>query len=1014
MSASPTMSNSSNSNGTPGPKPGAGASGPIPAGASLNGWNAAYIEDLYRKYQDDPQSVGPDMRDFFRGFELGQGAGGPSGPVAAGGAGVSGGSADAAKAAAVRDLVNSYRSLGHTCARIDPFDREREAPEELNPTAHGLGSDDLGSAFTVPGLAPSGASLSDLIGRLDSIYCGSIGVEVMHISNRAERDWWLERVETTGNRTEFSRGEQIHILEQLHRAEMWEKFCGKRYPGQKRFSLEGGESLIPLLDRLVEKSADQFDVEQLVLGMSHRGRLNVLVNIAGKTYEEVFTEFDDTWEADAEDGGGDVKYHRGYSSNRVLPSGKHIWLALASNPSHLEAVAPVVLGRCRAKQRLNGDKTRNKVIPVIMHGDAAVIGQGVVAETFNLAGLEGYTVGGTIHIVVNNLIGFTTGPLDARTSRYCTDMAKMIEAPVLHVNGEDPEAVVHCAQLALEYRMKFNKDVVIDMQCYRRHGHNETDEAMFTQPLLYSEIKKKPTVLSEYARTLMHADVISKDDVEQIESSVHENLDEAYTNTRKTAVDPTPAPGHVHWSGVTNEWTFDEGNTGVDRDTLHEIAKAISSWPEDFKPHRKLVKVLKERTENVLENKPFDWATAESLAVGSLVLEGNIFRLTGQDSRRGTFSHRHAVLRDVETAEAYVPVNAIRELGVPGTDREAGTKTPDGQIRQNKFCVYDSPLSEFACLGFEYGFSLASPKIMAVWEAQFGDFSNGAQVIIDQFISSAELKWQRWSALTLLLPHGYEGQGPEHSSARLERFLKLCGQNNMQVCYPTTPAQYFHMLRRQMHRDFRKPLIVMSPKSLLRLPACTSTTDELTTGGFKPVLDDPAFEGKGALDRKKVSKVLLCTGKVYYDLVKRREQIEQHDIAIVRVEQLYPLHFDLLQEIRSKYPAAAELAWVQEEPRNMGAFGHMALSLLEKLDWNIEYYGRPSSGTPATGSPRKHLEQLDDFLTAAIGTVREERSDDESVDQRNKPSDAKSKKSKSSGGSKPGSKKSSGRKAATA
>ena len=563
-------------------------------------------------------------------------------------------------------------------------------------------------------------------------------------------------------------------------------------------------------------------------------------------------------------------------------------------------------------------------------------------------------------------------------------MAKMIEAPVLHVNGEDPEAVVHCAQLALEYRMKFNKDVVIDMQCYRRHGHNETDEAMFTQPLLYSEIKKKPTVLSEYAQTLMHADVISKDDVDQIESSVHENLDDAYTNTRKTAVDPTPAPGHVHWSGVSNEWTFDEGETGVDRDTLHEIAKAISTWPEDFKPHRKLVKVLKERTENVLENKPFDWATAEAMAVGSLVLEGNIFRLTGQDSRRGTFSHRHAVLRDVETAEAYVPVNAIRELGVPGTDREAGTKTPDGQVRQNKFCVYDSPLSEFACLGFEYGFSLASPKIMCVWEAQFGDFSNGAQVIIDQFISSAELKWQRWSALTLLLPHGYEGQGPEHSSARLERFLKLCGQNNMQVCYPTTPAQYFHVLRRQMHRDFRKPLIVMSPKSLLRLPACTSTTEELTTG------------------------------EVYYDLVKRREQIEQNDIAIVRVEQLYPLHFDLLQEIRSKYPAAAELAWVQEEPRNMGAFGHMALSLLEKLNWSIEYYGRPSSGTPATGSPRKHLEQLDDFLTAAIGTVREDRSDGKSVDQKTKPSDAKSKGSKSSGGSKSGSNKSSGRKAATA
>ncbi len=967
---------------------------------SLNGWNADYIEDQFRQYQQDPMTVGPDMRDFFRGFELGLGSasGAEFVGVADGG--------QAAKAAAVRDLVNAYRSLGHTCARIDPFDRERESPEELNPTVHGLGSDDLGLSFSVPGLAPNGASLSDVITRLDNSYCGTIGVEVMHISDRQERQWWLERIESSGNRTEYTKGERVHILEQLHRAEMWEKFCGKRYPGQKRFSLEGGESLIPLLDRLVEKSADQFGVEELVMGMSHRGRLNVLVNIMGKTYEEVFTEFDDTWEADAEDGGGDVKYHRGYSSNRVLPSGKHIWLAMASNPSHLEAVGPVVLGRCRAKQRLRGDKARNRVVPIVMHGDAAVIGQGVVAETYNFSGLEGYTVGGTIHIVVNNQIGFTTGPQDGRTSRYCTDIAKMIEAPILHVNGEDPEAVVHCAQLALEYRMKFNKDVVIDMQCYRRHGHNETDEAMFTQPLLYGQIKKKPTVLSQYANALMGAGVIGKDDVEQIESSVHEKLDESYTNTRKTAVDPTPAPGHVRWSGVTNEWSFEEGKTGVDREILDEIARAISSWPEGFKPHHKLVKVLQERTENVLENKPFDWGTAEALAIGSLVVEGHIFRLTGQDSRRGTFSHRHAVLRDVETAEAYVPINAIRELVEPGKDDEAGSG------RQNKFCVYDSPLSEFACLGFEYGFSLASPKIMCVWEAQFGDFSNGAQVIIDQFISSAELKWQRWSALTLLLPHGYEGQGPEHSSARLERFLKLCGQNNMQVCYPTTPAQYFHMLRRQMHRSFRKPLIVMSPKSLLRLPACTSTTEELTTGGFKAVLDDPAF-GKGGFDKKKVTKVLLCTGKVYYDLLKRREQIDQQDTALVRVEQLYPLHFDLLKQIRESYPAAAELAWVQEEPRNMGAFGHMALSLKEKLDWSLHYYGRPASGTPATGSPRKHLEQLDDFLTASIGTVREQRSEDaDSVSSSSSGPDSKSD-SKSSANA-PGSRKSGGRKAATA
>jgi 2-oxoglutarate dehydrogenase E1 component len=966
--------------------------------ASLNGWNAAYLESQYDQYRSDPQSVGQDLRDFFRGFELGLESGGGTAHVS-----VTDSSGQAAKAASVRELVNAYRMLGHTCARIDPFDREREAPEELNPTFHGLEHTDLGESFGVPGLADEPVALSTLIERLDGVYCSTIGVEVAHITNRAEREWWLRRVESSGNRTDYSKGERVHILEQLHRAEMWERFCGKRYPGQKRFSLEGGESLIPLLDRIVEQSAETFGVDEIVMGMSHRGRLNVLVNIMGKSYEEVFTEFDDTWEEDSSDGGGDVKYHRGYSSNRVLPSGKHIWLAMASNPSHLEAVGPVVLGRCRAKQRLKGDRERNRVIPILMHGDGAVIGQGVVAETYNFAGLEGYTVGGAIHVVVNNLIGFTTGPLDARTSRYCTDMAKIIEAPVLHVNGEDPEAVVHCAQMALEYRMQFGKDVVIDMQCYRRHGHNETDEAMFTQPLLYKAIKDKPTTLREYSESLMRAGVLSEDDVNRIEASVNENLDEAYTNTRKTAVDPTPAPGHVHWSGVTNAWSFEEGQTGVDRELLNEIGRAISTWPADFKPHRKLVRVLQDRTENILENKPFDWATAEALAIGSLVVEGHIFRLTGQDCRRGTFSHRHAVLRDLETAEAYVPLNSIRELGEPGGEDEADAD-PN---RQNKFCVYDSPLSEFACLGFEYGFSLASPKIMCVWEAQFGDFSNGAQVIIDQFISSAELKWQRWSALTLLLPHGYEGQGPEHSSARLERFLKLCGQNNMQVCYPSTPAQYFHMLRRQMHRGFRKPLVVMSPKSLLRLPACTSTTDELTTGGFKAVLDDPAF-GDGGFDKKKVTRVLMCTGKVYYDLVKRREHVDRQDIAIVRVEQLYPLHSDLLNEIRKSYPASAELIWVQEEPRNMGAYGHMALSLMEQLGWSFGYCGRPSSGTPATGSPRKHLQQLDEFLTASIGTVHEDRSEDDRADNE-MPTSEKPSKSKGSGP-----RKSAGRKAATA
>ncbi len=945
--------------------------GPEPNVASVNGWNAEYLEAQYASWESDPGSVSPDLGRFFEGFRLGQTLSASNGVV---GGAVGGGMSGGGKAvedraqSAVTALVQRYRELGHLCAAIDPFGREREMPACLTPQHHGLGEVDLGRTFDADHLHAHDEPmrLSDIIEWLDDTYCGSVGAEIEHILDDEERGWLIERMERSRNRLEFTREQRRDILEHLYRSELFEKFCGKRYPGMKRFSLEGGESLIPLLEEVIRGAGDSYGVQEIVFAMSHRGRLNVLTNIIGKTYEQIFTEFDDAWSEDAELGGGDVKYHRGYSENRVLGSGKSVWLAMASNPSHLESACGVALGRCRGKQRLRGDVEREMVIPLLIHGDAAVIGQGVVAEVYNLSQLPGYTTGGTVHIVVNNLIGFTTGPEEARSCRYCTDIAKMIEAPIFHVNGEDPEAVVHVARLALDYRMKFKKDVVIDMVCYRRHGHNESDEAMFTQPKLYAQIKQKPSVVEAYAERLQREGTLSEEELERIHSNLHENLDRAYDKAKESPVDPTPNPGFRRWVGVSNTFGFDAVNTSVEREDLLEVSRAMGFWPEGFTPHRKLLKTIKDRSTCIEEDRPFDWAMGEQLAIGSLLIEGIIVRFSGQDSRRGTFSHRHAALRDVDTSELYVPLNHIRECGEPGTDKEVGTVNEDGKMRQAKFCIYDSPLSEYAVLGFEYGFSLASPQTLTIWEAQFGDFANGAQVIIDQFIASAEAKWQRWSALVMLLPHGYEGQGPEHSSARIERFLKLCGQGNMQVCHPTTPGQYFHLLRRQVMRNFRKPLIVMSPKSLLRHPECRSLGSELTEGVFQEIVDDPRMTDDS---KQKVKRIVLCSGKVFYDLDARRQEIEREDIALVRVEQLYPLHFELLGEIVRSYRDGAEVVWVQEEPKNMGAWGHMALALKEEFGWDLPYIGRGVSASPATGSAKKHGEQLEQLLSESVGAV---------------------------------------------
>jgi 2-oxoglutarate dehydrogenase E1 component len=927
------------------------SSGPRAVPPSINGWSAEYLDAQYREYQENPGATPADLRAFFQGFDL----------ASARGAG--GGDEGQQFQSAVDDLVAMYRSLGHLAARIDPFGREPERPEALSLAYHRLSPSDLNRACASTSASLPEGTLSQLIDTLERTYCRSIGVEYMHISSTEEREWFQANFEKQEGRVPLDKGDRIHLLRQLLHAEVFEKFLGKRYPGQKRFSLEGSESVIPLLNHLLEH-ATGLGVEEVVLGMAHRGRLNVLNNVLGKTYEQIFTEFEDNWQDDFVDGGGDVKYHRGYSGTREFRNGRMLHLAMASNPSHLESVNPVVAGRCRAKQRLRADTERSRVIPVLIHGDAALAGQGMVAEVLNLSQLEGYTTGGTIHVVINNLIGFTTSPEDGRSSRYCTDVAKMVDAPVFHVNGEDPEACVACAQFATEYRQRFKKDVFIDMLGFRRYGHNEQDEASFTQPLLYKLIAKKATVLKVYAERLLAEQVINESDMATIRERLDEALESAQAAAKASPYDPTIDPGSAKWQGLHGEYKFEDVDTSVPMETLTEVCNALGRVPEGFKINKKLVRLLEARAK-LPETKDISYADAESLAYGTLLIEGHGIRLSGQDSRRGTFSHRHAMLRDSETAEPYIPLNNIRELGSFGTDRAPGTPGADGRPRQGNLCVYDSPLSEQSVLGFEYGYSLVDPNMLVIWEAQFGDFVNGAQVIIDQYLASAEAKWDRWSGLTLLLPHGYEGAGPEHSSARLERFLQLCGGGNIEVVYPTDASQIFHLLRRNLKRSFRKPLVVMSPKSLLRTP--TASIDDLVHGRFREVIDDPAFDSKRA-DRKKVNRVIYCSGKIYYDLAARRDEIEREDVAIIRVEQVYPLHVELLKKIDGSYPNSAERVWVQEEPRNTGAFQHIADQFSDELGYDrLIYIGRIASASPAVGSASVHKIEQEEIISDAIG-----------------------------------------------
>lgn len=966
------------------------SSAPQPNVPSINQWNAEYLEEQYRAYTIDPSSIGPEIRAFFQGFDLAH-AGelrlfgdGPaptqSAPASTDTAPVSSGpikvtptiGRPAGQAshfeAIVDDFIGAYRDQGHLCAQIDPFGRPRARPDSLTLAYHGLSDSDLERKVdgTSMGLG-SQIPLKDVITLLESVYCSTIGVEFMHVADIEQRAWLLERYEKIGGKLDLTKYDKANILEHLTRSESFERFLGRRYPGEKRFSLEGAESLIPMLDHMIEKFSE-LGAEEIVIGMAHRGRLNVLHNTIGKTLEQIFTEFEGNWSEGFADGGGDVKYHRGYSGTRRLNNGRMVHLALASNPSHLEAVNGVIAGRCRAKQRLRGDTERERVTPILLHGDAAIVGQGIVQEVLNYSQLDGYTTGGTVHVVINNQIGFTTLPADSRSSRYCTDIGKFIDAPIFHVNGEDPEAVVTVAQLAAEYRQKFKRDVFIDLVCYRRYGHNEQDETSFTQPIMADLIKKKPSVLKVYTEKLLAEESISEADRQSIIHRLNEALEKAQQSAQNEPNDPTIDPGSQRWDGLSHEFCFDPVDTAVSKEQIEEVALAIGSVPEDFKLNPKLKKLLKDRGD-LPNTEMISYADAEQLAYGTLLAEGHPVRLSGQDCRRGTFSHRHAVVRDFESGEPYTPLNAIREVGREGTDTPPGSMGTNGKPRQAHFCVYDSPLSEVGVLAFEYGYSLGDPGMLIIWEGQFGDFYNGAQAIVDQFIASAEAKWERWSGLTMLLPHGHEGAGPEHSSSRMERFLELCGNDNMFVVYPSTAAQTFHMLRRQVKASYRKPLIVMTPKSMLRIP--TSPLSEVYDSCFKEMLDDPRFEQDG-WDRSKVTKVMYCSGKIYHELDKRRVERDQRDVAILRIEQLYPFNNEMIAQLDAKYPKGAKRIYVQEETYNSGGYLHICDMFQTELGWDRpEYIGRARSSTPATGSKKQHKIEQEQILTDAIGALPE-------------------------------------------
>lgn len=897
--------------------------------------NAAYIDEQFRKFQSDPSAVTDDWRAFFEGFQLG---------MERGDATPTGGAAGSDDSKDVHSLVTAYRRMGHLVAHLAPISYTRPPHPLLEVGEYGFSESDLDQVVGTGGfLGKADGTLGDLIENLKATYCRSIGVEFFEIPYKSQQDWLIQQMEPVLNRPKFTKEQSAHTFRQVVRAQAFENFLHTKFLGHKRFSLEGSETLIPLLSTLADTGA-ALSVDEMVLGMAHRGRLNVLAHTMEKPYAQIFSEFAGTIPDQGIDGSGDVKYHLGYSNDHTTPDGQKIHISLSPNPSHLELINPVVEGLVFAKQAAKQDVQCGQVVPVLIHGDASFTGQGIIMETLCLCQLNGYDTGGTVHVIVNNQIGFTATPRQTRFTSYPSDVAKIIHAPIIHVNGDDPEAVVHAAQMAMAFRQAFKADVIIDLWCYRRHGHNEGDDPAFTQPLRYKEIAKHPTVDKLYEKDLLDHGILTKEEVDEIRSEVRAELDEGLEQAQeKPPVESMKALGGA-WKGLKragDDWSAD---TRVEKDRLVEIAKKATTAPEDFNLYRKLDRLLKTRRDMVMGDTPMDWGCAEMLSFGSLLLEGVSIRLSGQDCQRGTFSHRHGVWHDHENGRQHWPLAHLSE-------------------DQGEFTLLNSMLSELAVLGFEYGISSADPSRLTMWEAQFGDFSNMAQPIIDQFLSSAEQKWQRMSGLVMLLPHGYEGQGPEHSSARIERYLALCSQNNMQVAVPTLPAQYFHLLRRQMKRDFRKPLILVMPKSLLRHEHSVSTLEDLTDRQFLPVLDDPEAESP-----KKVKRLLFCSGKVYFDLQEQRIERNEERVAIVRIEQLNPFPWDEVKEILDRYDKVDEVFWVQEEPMNMGSWDFTEPKLRKLLDnkMPVKYAGRKPSASTATGVMQIHLKELTEFVNEAL------------------------------------------------
>ena len=919
----------------------------------ISGGHSAYLENMYELYLENPDQLSSEWVVFFENLE----------PKGINGnrvshkqivdefrnlsrsANLSGNIPDARQSKVIR-LIQSYRNRGHQKANLDPLGiMDRAEIEDLDLEFHGLSKEDLSDEFYTDTLliGKEKATLKEIIESLKVIYCGNIGIEYNHIMDSYERKWFQKKFESKLGKYSFSTNDKLHIYERLNSAEGLAKYLAAKYPGMKRFGIDGAESLIPLVDAVIQ-NCGELGANQICFGMAHRGRLNLLVNVLGKLPSELFSAFDEDYEITGANT-GDVKYHLGFSSNLETKGGE-VHVSLNSNPSHLEIVDPVVMGSVRARQDRLNDNERQKVVPVLLHGDASFSGQGVVMESLQMSQTRGFNVGGTIHIIVNNQIGFTTSSKkDSRSTDYSTDVAKIIQAPVIHVNGDDPEMVVKAAIIACKYRKEFNKDIVIDLFCYRRRGHNEADDPSATQPLMYSKIKQHPSVLTQYEDALIREGLISSDQTAAIRSDYRKSLESGLSVAKNLAKKPNEELWFNWDEYIDNKW-WDETDTSITKKSIIKLGKQISKTPENFNLGPQAAKIFKDRDQMTESKIDINWGYGEMLAYASLLEQGYPIRLTGQDVRRGTFSHRHACVFDKETGKSLIPLSKIAEE------------------HNTKFDIYDSLLSEEAVLAFEYGYSATWPTGLVIWEAQFGDFANGAQVVIDQFIVSAQHKWERLSGLVMLLPHGYEGQGPEHSSARIERFLQLCASENIQVCVPSSPAQIFHLLRRQAIRKLRTPIVVISPKSLLRNPDASSKITELTSGSFQCVIDDDC-------QKDNVKKLILCSGKVFYDVKKQQNLSEKDDIAIIRIEQLYPFPYDDLEAILNTYPNVVEIVWCQEEPANQGAWfshRHRIQRVLDRLKNNLEItlVSRPPAAAPAVGMMKLHLKQQEELIELAL------------------------------------------------